>query len=290
MSEPVEPRDAAPAPPAPGAPDAEAAPPSGAAAEATGETSPGLAVEAEAPPDPEPAPTPEELAEAARQAAEAARFARQRALPGLGEAAVERLRAATVHVVGAGAAAGPAILALAQAGVGALLLDEPDDVLPGDEAAWLYRPGQQGAPRLVGALAAAQAASAFSRVRPHATGSVATATLVCTPDLHTASLACERARLAGIPHVAAVAEGDGGFVIAVPLGAPCFACASRRRTGLYPEPGAHAPLGLLAALELLLLLARVPGGEAGRRLDLAAGAPTARPTERRTGCGCTVIY
>ena len=194
--------------------------------------------------------------------------------------------------MGAGPVAGPALLSLAQAGVGALYVDDGADVLEGDAASWLYGPEQVGQPRLFGALSAVREASAFVEVRPYATTGVdLTATLVCVSARGTASKAAERARLSGLPHVVAVAEGDGGEVVAVPSGAPCYNCASRPGAGVHPQPGAAAAVGLLGAVELLLMLGGLlmsPGS--GRHIGLVLGLPHVRPTSRIPGCDCSNVY
>jgi len=66
--------------------------------------------------------------------AEIARFARQLLLPGFGPVSQEFLRAARVQVVGAGAIAGPAMVYLAEAGVGTITVDDAADVSLGDTA------------------------------------------------------------------------------------------------------------------------------------------------------------
>jgi molybdopterin-synthase adenylyltransferase len=218
--------------------------------------------------------------------AEVARYGRQLVLPGLGPIAQEFLRAARVHVVGAGAVAGPALLYLAQAGVGTLYVDDGADVGAEDATAWLYRPSDVGEPRLFRAIAAVKASNAFAKARGHSTEADPTAALVCPASAATAREAAERARGAGLPHVVAVADGDGGEVVAVPPGAPCYACASRPGTGAPTGPAAAAALGALGALELVMLLGGVHQGTRGRRIDLVLGQPHARATTRVPGCAC----
>jgi len=218
--------------------------------------------------------------------AEIARYARQLILPGFVPVTQEFLRAARVHVVGAGEVAGPALLYLAMAGVGTLHVDDGLDVAPEDAAAWLYGADQVGQPRLFAAIEALRAATAFSKARGYATDADPTAALVCTSSLGVARDAAERARVAGLPHVVAVVDGDGGEVVAVPPGAPCYACASRPGSGAPPRPGAAAAVGALGALELLLILAGVVEGEPGRRIDVVLGQPQARATSRVPGCAC----
>ena len=224
--------------------------------------------------------------------AEVARYACQLALPAFGAEGQVALRAARVHVVGAGLVAGPALLYLAQAGVGALYLDDAHDVAADDAAAWIYTAAQLDEPRLLAAMETVRRASALVKVRPYATGADLTATLVCAPTPSVARSAAERARLAGVPHVVARCEKDGSEIVTVPSGAPCYGCTSRPSAGLLGSGGAAAAVGALAALELLLVLGGVRrGAGAGRRLELDAfGHASVHPTARRPGCDCANVY
>lgn len=217
-----------------------------------------------------------------------ARLARQVEVPDLGAQALARLRRARVHVAGAGATAGPALLVLAQAGVGTLFLDDAGDVRPSDATAWLYHPADAGVQRPLAALAPLRAASPTLSVRLWSSEADPTAALVCLEGESAARAASERARRAGLPHVVGLAAREGGEVVVVPPGAPCFRCASPPAARTLPAPASAAAVGALAALELVLLLARP--GRAGRRLDLAEGWPAARETTRRDGCDCGVVY
>ena len=223
-------------------------------------------------------------------AEEAARFARLLGLPGFGEAGLVQLRAARVHVVGGGPVAGPALLALAQAGVGTLYLDDGDDATPADGRTWLCTPEQAGQPRALAARETLRAASALTTVRLHATGVQPSATLVCCESQGTATVAAERARTTGVPHVVVLATSDGGDVVTVPVGAPCVRCASRPGAGTQARGGMAAAMGCLGALELLLLLAGLVPRDAGRRVALHDGRFEASATVRRQGCDCHVVY
>ena len=219
--------------------------------------------------------------------AEVARYARQLSLPGFVPATQELLRLARVQVVGAGEVAGPALLYLAAAGVGSLLVDDARDLAPDDAPSWLYGAGEVGQPRAFAAISAVRAATSFCKPRPYATGAHPTAALICAASPRTAREAAEQARLAGLPHVVALADGDDGEVVSVPPGAPCYQCASRLASGATAPPGAAAAaLGALAALELLQMVAGLVEGPAGRRVDLVVGEPRARPTTRVAGCAC----
>jgi molybdopterin-synthase adenylyltransferase len=218
--------------------------------------------------------------------AEVERYARQLILPGFVELTQEFLRVARVHVVGAGEVGGPALLYLAAAGVGNLLVDDGLDVAPEDGASWLYGADQIGQPRVFSAIEALRAASSFAKVRPYSSGSDPTAALICTGWSGAARDAAERARLAGIPHVVAVVDGEGGQIVSVPPGAPCYSCACRPGSGAVSRPGTGAVVGALGALELLQIIAGVATRPGGRRIDLVLGEPQARATARVPGCPC----
>ncbi|HET7753961.1 MAG TPA: ThiF family adenylyltransferase [Anaeromyxobacteraceae bacterium] len=218
--------------------------------------------------------------------AEIARYARQLLLPGFGPVSQEFLRAARVQVVGAGAIAGPAMVYLAQAGVGTITVDDAADVALGDSAHWLYPPDREGMPRMSVAIEALRRVSSFTKPKLHATGADPTAVLVCPESYGVAREAAERARAAGLPHVVAQGDGDGGVVVTVPVGAACFSCASMAGAGLPATPGAAASLGALAALELLLVLAHAAQDPKGRRIELVRGVPQARATQKQPGCAC----
>jgi len=218
--------------------------------------------------------------------AQVARFSRQLLVPGFGEAAQERLLASRVRVVGAGGVAAPALVALVQAGVGRLWLEEPEDVTPADVPGWLYSQSSVGTPRVEAAAAALGPRSRHATIGPYPVGGVPTATLVFAPSTAQALAAAEQARRAGLPHVVVEADGEGGAVVTVPPGAPCFACArSAAGAGRPPEP-AVAALSALAAQELLLLVATPGTVREGRRIDLVRGVTTTRPTARLPGCSC----
>jgi adenylyltransferase/sulfurtransferase len=97
--------------------------------------------------------------------------------------------------------------------------------------------------------------------------------------------AAEQARRAAIPHVVLEPDADGGSIVSVPPGAPCYACGrSTSSMGRPAQPGAAA-LSALAAAELVLAVA-LPGTVTGRRIELVRGAVTCRPTVRLAGCAC----
>ncbi len=217
--------------------------------------------------------------------AEVARYARQLLLPGMGKVPQDFLRVARVQVVGGGPVAGPALLFLAQAGVGTLLIDDAGEVAPEDAGGWVYPPDRIGEARATAAIESLRAASGFVRARIHATGADPTAALVCGSGA-LARQGAERARLAGIPHVVAEGDGDGGAVVVVPPGAPCYSCAVRPGIGLPAGPGTAAAVGALAAAELVMLIAGTARPPHGRRIELVRGYPVAQATVRQPGCAC----
>jgi adenylyltransferase/sulfurtransferase len=217
--------------------------------------------------------------------ARVARWARQLLVPGFGEAAQQRLAAACVRAVGAGGTATAALVYLVQAGVGRLWVDDPEAVAPQDGAGWLYPPSQVGRPRAHAAVEALSALSSFTTVGPQPVGGVPTAALVAAPSVAQALHAAEAARRAGIPHVVLEPDGEGGTVVSVPPGGPCYACARATSSAGRPALPAAAALSALAAQELVLLVA-LPGTVPGRKLDLLRGVTTVRPTTRLAGCAC----
>ena len=107
-----------------------------------------------------------------------ARWARQLLVPGFGAAGQERLMASRVRVVGADGSATPALLALVQAGVGTLWIDDPETIGPADLCGWLYGPDSVGQPRAAVAAATLARFSRFVAVLPYPAGGAPSATLV----------------------------------------------------------------------------------------------------------------
>jgi TusA-related sulfurtransferase len=214
-----------------------------------------------------------------------ARWARQLLVPGFGAAGQERLMAARVRVVGAAGPATPALVALAQAGVGTIWIDDPEPVGPGDLAGWLYHPEDTGRPRASVAAAAISRLSRFVSAIPYPVGGAPSAALICASSAAHGLAAAEVARRARIPHVVLELDGEAGQLVSVPPGAPCFACARfTAASGRLPLPGALA-LASLAAQELLRLVVE-PGEGEGRRFDLVRGLPSVRTTRRLPACAC----
>ena len=213
------------------------------------------------------------------------RYARQLLVPGFGAEAQDQLGRARVRAVGADAVASAGLVFLVQAGVGRLWIEDAEDVSPADVSGWLFAPSSVGTPRVDAARAVLAPLSRFVSVERYPTGGVPTATLVFASSVPQALASAESARRAGIPHVVLEPDADGGALVVVPPGAPCYACArSTTGVGRPAQPGIAA-LSALAAQELVLMIAN-PGSIPGRRIDLVRGVVTTRPTMRLAGCAC----
>jgi adenylyltransferase/sulfurtransferase len=214
-----------------------------------------------------------------------ARYSRQLVIPAIGHAGQERLGEARVRVVGASGAAAPGVLYLVLAGVGTVWIDDPENVTPADAGRWLYPPSAVGEPRAEVAAGGLQSRSRFVRVEPLPADGTPTAAVVMAPSVAQSVAAAEGARREGIPHVILDPDGEGGSLVTVPVGAPCYACARSIAGARRPQAPAGAALAALAAEELILLLAD-PAAATGRRIDLTRGVPSVRATARLAGCAC----
>jgi len=152
-----------------------------------------------------------------------------------------------------------------------------------DPPGWLHHPAA-ATQRGKGAAASLSTLRASAAAAPYPTGGVPTATLVCAPTVTEALAAAEQARRAGVLHVVMERDADGGSVVVVPPGAPCYACARSASTAWRPWQPAGAALACLAAAELVMGIA-LPS-PVGVRVDLARGVPTVRTTTRLAGCSC----
>jgi hypothetical protein len=81
-------------------------------------------------------------------------------------------------------------------------------------------------------------------------------------------------------------DGQGGAATTVPIGAPCYACATRPGLGAAPTPEGAAAVGALAALELILLVTGISLEPRARRIEIFRGTPLVRATARQAGCAC----
>ncbi len=99
---------------------------------------------------------------------EIARYQRHLALAGFGPAAQDRLRAASVLVIGAGGLGCPALLYLAAAGVGRIVLIDPDTVdVSNLQRQILYTTADLGRPKALAAAARLRALNPHLTIEPH---------------------------------------------------------------------------------------------------------------------------
>lgn len=225
------------------------------------------------------------------------RYARQRALDGVGDEGQERLRSATVLVVGLGALGGPAALLLAAAGVGQLRVVDFDAVaLHNLPRQTLYRESDVGRPKAEAAAGALRAHNPEVRVEAH-TRTFEEADLVgvdavldCTDDPGTRDHLHALCTARGVPLLWGAVEGWEGQWASVLPGGPCLRC-------LWPAPGdapscadvgVAGPVSTTVAAQQALAAVRVLlGTETGGRLSLLDGRTGTVDTVRfqvRPGC------
>ncbi len=100
--------------------------------------------------------------------AETLRYQRHLVLPGFGPAAQTRLRAGSVLVIGAGGLGCPALLYLAAAGVGRIVLIDPDTVdVSNLQRQILYTSADAGQPKALAAAARLRALNPHITIEPH---------------------------------------------------------------------------------------------------------------------------
>jgi adenylyltransferase/sulfurtransferase len=209
------------------------------------------------------------------------RYSRQIRVAGIGEAGQERLRTASVLVVGVGALGTHAADALARAGVGRLLLCDRDVVdLSNLQRQVLFdeEDARAGTPKAVAAAARLQLVNAECAVTPLVAD--CTADLLDTlpvPDLildgtdnfPTRYLLNDWAAARGRPWIYAGAVGTEGSAMVVLPGGPCLRC-------LWPEP---PPVGLAATCDtagiLAPAIAAVTAFQVAEALKLLTGNTTA---------------
>jgi adenylyltransferase/sulfurtransferase len=214
------------------------------------------------------------------------RYARQLLLPALGEQGQERLGAAQVRVVGSSPVAGPAMLYLAEAGLGRILVDLWGRGGPGDGAAWLFGPTGMGRSRADVAVDALRRVNRLIEVRRQGPDDRPTVILICSDAQDERLALAEEARRSGLACLVAEASGDGGRLLVLPAGGPCYACAGDPAPDEVPSAGGVAALGALCALELVLLVAGASQEPRARQITLAGGLPSTTALARRADCAC----
>jgi adenylyltransferase/sulfurtransferase len=212
---------------------------------------------------------------------ERARYARQLMIPGWGDAAQERLRAATVFIAGAGGLGSPVAVALAQAGVGTLRIcdcDTPD--LSNLNRQFLHDESRFGMNK------AESAARTLARINPHVRIEVLADTIDaasadrllgearlimdCLDNYPTRLVLNAAARRRGIPLVHGSIWGFEGRVTFIHSPeTPCLACIfpSAPPAQTFPVVGTTPGVtGMLQATEALKYLAGVGDLLKGRLL------------------------
>jgi len=172
---------------------------------------------------------------------EIARYQRHLSLPGFGPAAQERLKAGSVLVIGAGGLGCPALLYLAAAGVGRIVIVDPDTVdLSNLQRQVLYTGADQGSPKAATAARRLEALNPFIRIEPRPVrfGRANALELVRSCDIvvdgsdnfPTRYLVNDACEIAGRPFVYGAIQGFEGHVSVFNWrGGPTYRC-------LFPEP------------------------------------------------------
>jgi molybdopterin/thiamine biosynthesis adenylyltransferase/rhodanese-related sulfurtransferase len=194
---------------------------------------------------------------------EVARYQRQLSLPEFGPRAQERLKAASVLVIGAGGLGCPALLYLAAAGVGRIVIVDPDTVDASNlQRQVLYTTADQGANkaeaaarRLISLNPLVRAEAVPARFdRSNALALVRACDLVVdgSDNFPTRYLVNDACVIAGKPFVYGAIQGFEGHVSVFNLGGgPTYRC-------LFPEPPAAgtvpncAEAGVLGAVTGLI--------------------------------------
>jgi molybdopterin/thiamine biosynthesis adenylyltransferase len=215
---------------------------------------------------------------------------------------MDALRDKTALVLGAGSLGGPALLALAAAGVGRVLLAEGALVEPSDLAGQPLlleaEPGQPrgaAAARRLATLAPGLAVEVDTRPIDAATAAewVGVADLVLDTSNHftTMFLANDAAMAAGRPLLhAGLLQFTLHLLTVIPGTSGCLRCLFEGPPAPAPPAGLLGPLaglgGALLAAEAVRLLEGRPGAYVGRLLvhDARSGRSRAVPVGPRPGC------
>lgn len=202
------------------------------------------------------------------------RYARQMILPEIGKAGQDRIRAAHVLVVGAGALGVPVLQYLTGAGIGRITLVDPDIIEVSNlHRQPLYRADQQGQPKALAAQHAMAGLNDEVEITPliewltpaNAPALVAAADLVLDcADSHAVSYTLSDCCLeAGKPLISASALGLEGYVGGYCAGAPSL-------RAVFPDPsgstatcasaGVLGPVvGMLGAMQARMALGVIAG-------------------------------
>jgi molybdopterin/thiamine biosynthesis adenylyltransferase len=180
------------------------------------------------------------------------------------------------------------MLYLAEAGLGRILVDLWGKVGPADAGAWLFGPDGMGRSRADAAVDALRRVNRLIEVRRQGPEDRPTVVLVCSDAQDERITLAEEARRSRLACLVAEASGDGGRLVVLPAGGPCYACAGDPIPEEASSPGGVAALGALCALELVLLVAGASQGARARRITLSSGLPSVAPLTRRADCTCSL--
>lgn len=235
------------------------------------------------------------------------RYARHLALAGFGPAEQARLRDATALVIGAGGLGSPALLYLAAAGIGRLVVSDFDTVdITNLQRQVLFDTDDVGRPKAEAAVARLQALNPDTESRPvnarlageDLAAAVAAADVVldCCDNFATrfaVNAACVAARKPLVSGAAIRFEGQLAVFRADHTGAPCYRCLweedaegleNCRGNGILgPVTGV---IGSMMAVEALKIASHCAPSAAGRLMlyDAREGSWRSLRLERDPGC------
>ena len=211
------------------------------------------------------------------------RYSRQTRVAGVGDAGQERIRAASVMIVGCGALGTHAADALARAGVGTLHLVDRDVVEWSNlqrQVLFTEADAAAGKPKAVAAADNLVAANRDVRLEPHVAdctasflqdeGVRADVVLDGTDNFATRYLLNDWCKQQQLPWIYAGAVGTEGAAMVVTADGPCLRC-------LWPDPPAQSDVGNCETAGILApAIASVTAFQVAETLKLLVGEPPTR--------------